>query len=271
MTSITKLDKEDVQLLTDKIIACLSGQNKEQRTLLAEAKLKGVHETLQLTSFEQYLESCITKSKIGMEINYARKQANAGIVEIQILGKENIGTMREYPLRILYENVDECHRVPVYQLARKGLKNNKYPTANQIIDSAKELGFYRKKKSKSNPNKNLEAKEESANAKTNEGKLSKKANIKPEINTTSSRSSAKDVAKHLSSDEASREIIATYEFDDIRRIMGILKSVQYKAIVDECDYIINHCKENAIKNLIRKLSTHLKNSKKDNLFEKNMF
>ncbi|MDO9256329.1 MAG: hypothetical protein Q7U54_12510 [Bacteroidales bacterium] len=258
MTSIKKLN-EEAQLLTEKIVACLSGQNKEQRLLLAEAKLQNVHDTLEFDSFEEYLKDCIRKSKIGMEINYARKQANAGIVEIQILGKENIGKMREYPLRILYENVAECHRVEVYKLARKDLKVNKYPTNKQIIVAAKELNVYKQKKSKQTIKP--ETKEENTKVKTNKGKLPKKSNIEPEINTKSSRSSAKDVAKNMSSDEASREIIETFELDDIRKIMGILKSDQNKEILDECDYIINHCKEKAINNLIKKLFRHLKDSK----------
>lgn len=253
MKTINKLTPGQATFLTKKIITCINNHNKELRTMLVNAQLSNIHEAFNDDSFDDYLEKRIVP-KIGMKKDYAKNIANSGLVEMQILGKEKIGTMKEYPLRKLYENVNECHRVKVYQLARKGLEINKYPTGTQIIEAAKKLKVYKQQASKLNPiEKNTDTKANKNNKETKK----KQADIKSP--TAPSKSNIISI-KSLSSNKVSKIIIDAYQPADIRKILGYLRVLQDKEILNQCSYIGENCEEKVIRNLITKLSLHLKNS-----------
>lgn len=266
---------EEAKSEKKKLITCLKKQPKELRTILAHAKLNNGYSVLKFKSFEAYLKDCISLARIDMKPDYARKCANAGIVEMHILGEDKIGTMPEGALRIFSENIDKTKWIPVYELAKKWSKC-RYPTNQKIIKAAQSLKVYRKDETKSKK----KVKEKNTATKTSnkplllngaKGKGNKTfnnginniPNVESDNKVSSSNSSNTKVVsiKALTSDKASEHIISKYEAKEIKNILGFLRVSQDEIIQDSCNHILTHCKEGAIKNTIIKLSRHLQDCK----------
>jgi hypothetical protein len=277
-----KLTIEEANLEKKAIITCLKNQSKELRTILAHAKLNNGYSLLGFKSFEAYLKDCIAIAQIDMKPDYARKCANAGIVEMHILGEDKIGTMREAVLRVFYENIPKPHWKKVFELAKE---NSRKPsmyrllTSKQIIETAISLEVYKKKETKSKEN----VKEKNTNIRTSNKSLlinGVKGSSKKTFNTgkhnntnididpdnkvsTSNPSNAKVVSlKSFTSDKVSEHLIKKYQETKIRDIVGVLRISQDEIIQDCCNDILTHYKEGTIKNIINKLSRHLQDAKK---------
>jgi hypothetical protein len=270
-----KLTLEEAKSEKKKLIAFLKKQPKELRTILAHAKLNNAFLVLGFKSFEAYLKDCIATARIDMKPDYARKCANAGIVEMHILGEDKIGTMPEGALRIFSENIDKTNWIPVYKLAKKWTKC-RYPTNQKIIKAAKSLKVYKKDETKSQVN----LKEKNTNIRTsNKPSLlnGAKGNGNKTFNTgvnnipdvesdnkvsSSNSSNAKILSiKSLTSDKVCKHIISKYKANDIKKILGFLRVSQDEIVQNSCDHILTHCKEVAVKNTIIKLSRHIKDRK----------
>lgn len=270
-----KLAIKEANLEKKAIITCLKRHPKELRTILAHAKLNNGYSLLDFKSFEAYLKDCIAIARIDMKPDYARKCANAGIVEMHILGEDKIGTMPEGALRIFSENIDKANWIRVYELAKKWSKC-RYPTNQKIIKAAKSLKVYKKEETKSKENlkeKNTATKTSNKplllNGSKGNGKKTfntgkhNNTNIDPDNKVSSSNSSKSKVIpiKALTSDKASKHIINKYEANDIVNILGFLRVSQDEKVQGGCNYILTHCKKGAIKNTIIKLSRHIQDCK----------
>jgi hypothetical protein len=271
-----KLTIEEAKSEQKAIIACLKKNSKELRTTLANAKLNDAYSVLGFKSFEAYLKDCIATARIDMKPDYARKCANAGIVEMHILGEDKIGTMPEGALRIFSENIDKTNWIPVYELAKKWSKC-RYPTNQKIIKAAQSLKAYRKDETKSKKKvkeKNTATKTSNKplllnGAKGNGNKtfnngINNIPNVESDNKVSSSNSSNTKVVsiKALTSDKASEHIISKYEAKDIRDILGFLRVSQNEIIQDSCIHILTNCKKGTIKNILKKLGQHLQVMKK---------
>jgi hypothetical protein len=275
-----KTTKDEAQSERKKLVALFKNQSRELRTALAKAKLSKSYQVLKYKSFEAYLKDIILRAHIDMKTDYARKCANAGIVELTILGEDLIGTMREAVLRIFYENIPKSYWKKVFELAKK---NSRKPsmyrllTSKQIIEAAISLEVYKKVETKSKEN----LKEKNTATKTNNKPLllngdkgngnktfsngiNNISNVESDNKvSTSNPSNAKVVSiKSLTSDKASEHIVSKYQANDIKNILGFLRVSQNENIQGSCNYILAHCKEGAIKNTINKLSRHLQVVKK---------
>lgn len=256
-----KTTKKQHDPLTSALIECLSTHRKELRKLLTEAKQTQVWKK-NFENFDEYLVYVIKISKTDISKDYARKQANAGIVEIKLFGRENIGTMKEGALRIFCENVDECNWEPVYLHAKKSSKN-KYPTGTQIKASAKKLKVYHQEKSdkpvntehnKTNPktvNMSRKVNGKATNTdKRNEANVSASQSKKPTSNVVSVNSK--------SSEQAFKYIMERCSSGDIKSVLGFFRVHQDEKKLVICDAVLAKCTEVGVRKLVEKLSNQLK-------------
>lgn len=228
-----KLSLEEARTEKKELIALGRNQSNDWRTHLAKAKLTNGYLVLGFKSFDAYLKDIIRIAKIDMSPDYARKCANAGIVEMEILGEKMIGTLREGVLRVFAENIPESRWKQVFDLAKKSSGKSsdfKFLTSKTVIKAAISLKVYKKDKSAQNGN----LKENNIDIKTNNKKLFDGKNIsiepakhkksKSESSTIESKlnKTIDDEApvKSLSSKEAKEKIIEVYEHDDIEIILG---------------------------------------------------
>jgi hypothetical protein len=285
-----KLSIDEAKKERTEIIATCRNQTKDLRRLLAKAKLSKGYDVLGFTSFELYLNDIILKHKLDISPDYARKCANAGLVEIVLLGEEAIGTMREAPLRVFYENIDEKLWKKVFALAKKDSRKPmlyRRLTAKQIINAAKKIDVYSRINGKTKP-KNAEKYENIIN-KTGNKSVSDEDSLNTNNNDESNKHKAKNnkrnttnddeivpekslvinkqpnaikpnqdkPIKSLSSNKAKEKIIDNYKPDEIDNIIGYLKVSQDINIKNRCIYIVNNCNKKAMGNLIEKLSTYV--------------
>ena len=272
------ITEERAIIIKEKLISCLVSQKKDLRRILTVAKYTKSYllEPGLFTDFTGFTRYCIAEAQSDLTEDYARKQANAGMVELGIFGPDGIGTMSEGALRPLVQNVKEKHRKKVYLHASKGLPDNKYPTAKMLINSAKELNFYIQNGTKeieqlklvaSKPiNKVKDTQIPQQNAVDANKKSSvvehvkQQSNVVPLFDTVDYVNSepTQSPVTSLSSDNASKKIIDKYSSSEIKLIINYLRVYQDHGIKSECTNIIKKCSEKAVHNIIKKLSLHLK-------------
>ena len=115
------LSKREAKALTKRVISTLSKGEANIRSVLTEALKFKAYRPLGFPSFQTYADNCIKKAGVGFKVEYARRQAKAGLVELE-LGIE-IGSMSEGALRPLHENVDKENCKEVFEHACESLED----------------------------------------------------------------------------------------------------------------------------------------------------
>ena len=271
--------------IKNKVITCLVSQKKDLRYILTVAKYTKSYllEPDLYSDFAGFTRYCIAEAQSDIAEDYARKQANAGMVELVLFGPKGIGTLPEGALRPLVQNVKEKNRKKVFLHASKGLPDNKYPTAKMLINSAKELNFYIQNGTKEIEQLKLVASkpinkvkdtpipqqqnaiDTGVNKKRSVVEQVKQSNVVPLFYTVDDVKSEPKQAPvtSLSSDKASKNIIDKYSSSEIKLIISYLRVYQDDGIKNECTNLIKKCSEKAVNNIIKKLSIHLKSVAKN--------
>jgi hypothetical protein len=140
------MSKIEAEALTEKVITTLSEGEASIRLVLTKALKYKVYRPLGFRSFQTYANDCIKKAGVSFGVEYARRQAKAGLVELEL--EIEIGSMPEGALRSLHENVDRENCKKVFEHACESLAEGKNPTNKQIQSAAKELGCFKEQKGK---------------------------------------------------------------------------------------------------------------------------
>lgn len=134
-----------------KIVACDRKFHRDIRILLVEAYEGKSHEALRLGSFDQYLTK-LSEKTISLSVKHLRRIAKAGLIEIDLIGRDNVGKMSGAALRAFSENMKPEHIKMVYKQVLTTNKTIKpHPTGitgTQVIEAAKKLGVYKQQPSK---------------------------------------------------------------------------------------------------------------------------
>jgi len=235
---MNKFTKQEAQEHSTKIIECDNKYQRSLRLLLIEALQKEAHKALGLASFEDYLETLSPKMN-SMSSSKMRRHANAGLIELEILGIEGIGSICEGALRVLSEKVTPEKRREVYDSAFKS--SDGYPTSTQLIEAAEKLKLYKKEssKEKSGDNKTTGKKRASNNdLKSNDNsKNVKKLDYMPEPESKSSK--VVDINK-LSPKKQGRKLVEMLGVDGATILAYMLEGAMDETVYKEYIKIRNH-------------------------------
>lgn len=136
------------------LAACYKQYQHDFRLLLLKAHERKAHVAMGFDSYWKYLKS--TEEKYAMSQGHMLRQYKAGRMELILFDDEElVGELPESVTRILSENVTEGKAFRVYFKAQASITTKttkttrrKNPTAKQLVEAAKALGFYTQQESK---------------------------------------------------------------------------------------------------------------------------
>jgi hypothetical protein len=238
MTNIS-LTKKEAKALTEKVISTLSGSEASIRLVLTEALQYKAYKPLGFSCFKTYAMDCIEKAGVSLGMEYARRQAKAGQVELEL--EIEICSMPEGALRPLHENVSKHDCRKVFERACENLEDGKYPTRTQILAAAKELNCFKeqqikKKAPKAVPSEELTSeKDNSAENSSADDADEIKSNVCP--------------IKRPSSSRVYSELTENFEICDIKKVRNFIEAWQleelkpiFEAIIEAEPKMVNNLK-----------------------------
>jgi hypothetical protein len=235
------INEQAAQELTDRIISHINSHQEKLRQMLLMAKRRKVYKALGKPNFETYVKECICDKCGHLSYTHALRLVNAAELAMKLYGKQHIGTIPERVMRPFSENIAPEHHANVLDLAKEKMaQGREYPSCNNVIDAAKELGVYHEM-SRSAATKSPKTSTSTQGSKAakagsdNVIYITDKQQVEAEFNT----------------------LTKNYSVKEIRMMIGTLKAMQTPEFFERCTSIPRRFSPNRVAQLIGALNKYL--------------